>query len=63
MKTNNRPIGIYRMDGVEGIEPYAQILDAGGSDYPIPESLYREQQYEPPFEALPTKDQHEAAKK
>ena len=56
--------GIYRVKNPVGIEDDAQVRDVhGGSDMPLPESIYREREYSPPFEDLPWRDDYFAAQK
>lgn len=46
--------GVFR-DGA-----FAQVSYDGIESIPISKALYKERGYEPPFEELPTKDEHEA---
>ena len=49
--------GVYR-DGA-----FAQVSYDGIESIPINRALYKERGYEPPFEDLPTKDEHERVMK
>ena len=56
--------GIYRTKNPEGMEDDAQVKDVnGGSDMPLPESLYRERGYSPPFDDLPWREAYFAPKR
>lgn len=55
--------GIWRVEGIGGLEPYAQVVDvSGGSSMPLDESTYRERGYEPSFDDLPTEAEYEAGR-
>lgn len=54
--------GIWRSRPVGGLEAYAYVVDVNGkSGMPLDESLYRDREYEPPFDELPTQEEYEAA--
>lgn len=54
--------GLYRIENPHG-ENEVQVEDVnGGTDIPISESLYRSRGYDPPVEALPTREQYYAGK-
>ena len=53
--------GIYRIKRPRGIEDDAHVEDAG-TDMPLPESIYRQRGYEPPFDDLPWSDDYFASK-
>ena len=56
--------GIYRIKTPEGMEDDAQVEDVdGGSAMPLPESVYRQREYEPPFDKLPWREDYYAAQK
>jgi len=48
--------GVFR-DGA-----FARVIYDGGESIPISRALYKERGYDPPFEELPTKDEHEKVK-
>lgn len=54
--------GLYRIMNPPGMEHDVQVEDVnGGFASPLPESLYRQRRYKPPFEKLPTREEYFAA--
>lgn len=65
MATDPRTLrrGIYRSANPSPLEHDVQVQDVnGGSDMPLPESIYRARGYEPPFDELPWRDEYFAAR-
>jgi hypothetical protein len=56
---STKPVGICRSHGVLGLPNGVLIRDADGAEKNIPEQRYRQNGYEPAFEALPWKMKYE----
>jgi hypothetical protein len=52
--------GLYRATMPDGAECAVVEYGAGSGAGEIPRAHYEDEGYEPPFDSLPTKEQHEA---
>lgn len=51
--------GLYRINRPIGMENDVQVGDVNGdNDMPLPESIYRERGYQPPFDELPWQEKY-----
>ncbi len=62
MKRPPAPYGLFRVDGAGGSGTYARVRFNTG-DLDVPEALYRAEKLLPDFDALPTRAEHDAAKR